>query len=285
MCRLNNKCNMFNSEKLELDLSKDMDNIICAFLKVDIYQQEGLETCANCERVDIYNEYNFKQICCNCEKRICLDCFNICKDEEDGFMLDEVSINNFGDSDEDAWICGDCGHSCESCEEYVDEWSIVALLNIEGDYIYCCRQCVNHKGLDMLRKDEQAHKTRNAITYTRELLARGMGDYVNCYDCANRNYDFEYNGKPFEDMNIKELKDFCRFEKIKGYSKLNKADLIEMLEDFIEDMNDNDKEYWCDEGKLFDKDENDIDFYGFWDERADCAYHCCESCVNLDMSY
>ena len=200
MCR-NNKINTTN---MRIDLGRDLDELINSFndFKIDFRNnfRNELVKCMNCNNKDIDNKYNYKNICCNCNKVICLDCYNnYYKDDK---LLTDNIICNFED-DKDDWLCLECGYQCENCNEYFCEDYFRTLIDREGDSRNCCLTCINDNDMCI---DFDGECYEEILCRIREEEYECLGElendsdddeddvyYIKCDNCKlTTNYDFEY---------------------------------------------------------------------------------------------
>lgn len=109
-------------------LPKEIENIINSF-----NQNDEIIKCKKCNYKDIDNNYNFENICYNCDFKICLICL------KNGMYLSEVIINFYdieelGIGDRDDWLCCKCGCCCDFCSKYY----IIDQMNVDGNVCIFC---------------------------------------------------------------------------------------------------------------------------------------------------
>ena len=206
MCRNN----IINTSEMNIDLGKDIDEIINDFnvFKIDYTKnfRNELVKCVNCNFKDIDNKYNYNNLCVCCNKVICLECYN-----KDDLNLDDI-ICNFEDN-RDEWMCKECGYECEECNEYYNEDYFRSLLDRDGDSRNCCLTCINDNDMCI---DFDGECYEEILCRIREKEYEKLGElevdsddeedddvyYIKCNNCKlTTNYDFEYCYK-IDDENI-----------------------------------------------------------------------------------
>ena len=124
MCK-NNMCEkVFNSENMEIDLSKNIDEIISSYLEND--KEELLRECIHCENTDF-----IKVSCFECEVFICFFCYDELKNNMELWDYDIV-YNEY----ENKYVCNCKVGFCGDCNEYRNNDMVIDCNNCDRGF--CC---------------------------------------------------------------------------------------------------------------------------------------------------